>query len=216
MTKLSGEAAEARLARAWEKVFSQDPATQQIVHVLAPPTEYPPWLTGFTPFDAWIKNRCKANGEIWNIFAETALSWSYFRNARRAMAMGIPNMRIFVLKRSQWESGPSWLHYLTEVHLPAIAALAGEKLYRVWLEDCRNSGLPDRDYDVNLYGAGGVMIAGYQNGDVTWRTFLADGRNPDLSRKEREFITSMRDFAPVCGELVKLPRELQPSSGPCS
>jgi hypothetical protein len=51
-------------------------------------------------------------------------------------------------------------------YLPAIAALTGETLYRVWLEDCRDFGLPDRDYVVNLYGADGVMLAGCQNGDV--------------------------------------------------
>lgn len=212
MNKLSGAAAEARLARSWEKIFSQDSARQQIIHVLARPTEYPTWLTGFSPFEAWMKNGCETNDKVWRAFAETAIPWPYIHNARRAVAIGIPNVRIFVLKRTQWESAPSWLHYLAEVHLPGIAALTGETLYRVWLEDCRNSGLPDRDYDVNLYGADGVMLAGYQDGDVTWRVFLTDGCNPDLSRKERDFIISMRDFAPVRGELVKLPPDLQPSS----
>jgi hypothetical protein len=96
------------------------------------------------------------------------------------------------------------------VHLPAIAALAGDALYRVWLDDCRNSGLPDRDYDVNLWGgAAGVMLAGYQNGDVDWPVFLADDRNPDLSLKEHNFIISMRDFAAARGQLIELPPELQ-------
>jgi hypothetical protein len=214
MTKLSGSAAETRLAKAWERIFSQDPATQQIIHVLARPTEYPTWLNDFPPFDAWMRNGCEANDEVWRTFAEIAISWPYIKNARRAIAVGIPNVRIFVLKRAQWESVPSWLHYLAEVHLPAIATLAGETLYRVWLEDCRDSGLPDRDYDVNLYGADGVMLAGYQNGDVNWRTFLADDGNPDLSRQERDFIISMHDFASARGELVKLPPELQPRSEP--
>lgn len=213
MTKLSGAAAEARLARAWERIFSRDPATQQIIHVLARPTEYPAWLTGFSPFEAWLQNECETNDEIWRSFAEIAIPWPYMHSARRAIALGIPNERIFVLKRTQWKSAPSWLHYLAQVHLPAIAALAGETLYRVWLEDTRNSGFPDRDYDVNLYGADGVMLVGYQNGDVAWREFLADDCNPDLSHKERDFVISMRQFASVHGELVKLP-ELQPTSEP--
>jgi hypothetical protein len=209
MGKLSGAAAEARLARAWERIFSHDPATQQIIHVLARPTEYPAWLTDFPPFQAWTRNGCEANDKVWSAFAEIAITWPYIHSARHAIAIGIPNVRIFVLKRTQWESAPSWLRYLAEVHLPAIAALAGERLYRVWLEDCLNSGLQDRDYDVNLYGADGVMLAGYQNGDVNWRTFLADGCSPDLSSEERDFIISMRDFAAAHGELVKLPPELQ-------
>lgn len=208
MTKLSGAAAEVRLAEAWERVFSQDPATQKIIHVLTRPAEYPTWLTGFSPFEVWMQNDCKANDKVWRTFADVANLWPYINNARRAVAIGISNMRIFVLKRAQWESGPPWLRYLAEVHLPAIAALAGETLYRVWLEDCRNSGLPDRNYDVNLWGADGIMLAGYQNGDVDWRVFLADGRNPDRSRKERDFIISMREFASARGQLVKLPPEL--------
>jgi hypothetical protein len=55
----------------------------------------------------------------------------------------------------------------------------------------------------------GVMLAGYQNGDVDWRVFLADDRNPDLSLKEHNFIISMRDFAAARGQLIELPPELQ-------
>jgi hypothetical protein len=210
MTKLSGDAAEARLAKAWERILSRDPSLQQIVHVLARPTEYPIWLTDFSPFEAWMRNGCEANDEVWRTFAEAAISWPYIYNARHAIALGIPNVRIFVLNRTRWEFAPSWLHYLAKVHLPAIAGLTGETLYRVWLEDCRNSGLSDRDYDVNLYGADGVMLAGYQNGDVDWRVFLADGCDPDAFRKEHDFVASMRDFAFACGELIKPPPELQP------
>jgi hypothetical protein len=209
MTKLSGAAAEARLAEAWEKVFSQDPATQQIIHVLTRPTEYPVWLTGFSPFEAWLQNGCKANDEVWGAFAEIAISWPYIQNARRAVTVGISDVRIFVLKRAEWESAPLWLQYLAEVHLPAMATMAGETLYRVWLEDCRNSGLQDRGYDVNLWGAAGVMLAGYQNGDVSWRVFLADDRNPGRSLKEHNFIISMRDFASAHGQLIKLSPEPQ-------
>jgi hypothetical protein len=210
MTKLSGAAADARLAEAWEKIFSQAPATtQQIIHVLTRPTEYPAWLTGFTPFEAWTQNDGKANDEVWRTFAEIAIGWPYIHNARRASAIGISNVRIFVLERAQWESAPLWLRYLAEVHLPAIAALAGETLYRVWLDDCRDSGLPDRDYDVNLWGAAGVMLAGYRNGDVDWRVFLADDRDPDRSVEERDFIISMRDFTSVSGQLINLPPALQ-------
>src|SRR5438128_753719 len=122
MPKLSGAAAEARLAEAWEKVFSQDPATQQIIHVLTRPTEYPTWLSGFSPFETWMRNGCKSNGEAWRIFAEIATRWPYIHNARRASAAGISNERIIVLRRTQWEFAPSWLRYLAEVHLPAMAA----------------------------------------------------------------------------------------------
>jgi hypothetical protein len=212
MTKLSGAAADARLAEAWERVFCHDPATQQIIHVPTRPTEYPIWLTGFPPFEAWMQNDCEANDDIWQTFAEIAITWPYIHNAHRAAAVGISNVRILVLGRAQWESAPAWLQYLAGVHLPAIAALAGETLYRVWLEDCRNSGLPDRDYDVNLWGAAGVMLTGYRNGDVDWRVFLADDRNPDWSLKEHDFIISMWDFASTHGKLIKLPPEVKPRS----
>jgi hypothetical protein len=205
MIKLSGVAAEARLAEAWQDVFSQDPANQQIIHVLTRPTGYPAWLTGFTPFEAWTHNSCEANDEVWRTFAGVAAPWPYIKNARHAAAVGIPNVRIFVLERAQWESAPLWLRYLAEVHLPAIAALSGETLYCVWHEDRHDSGLPDRSYDVNLWGAAGVILAGYQNGDVSWRAFLADDCNPDRSLKERDFIISMRDLASARGQLIKLP-----------
>lgn len=210
MTKLFGAAAEARLAEAWEKIFSQDPATQEITHVLARPTEYPASLAGFLPFEIWMRNGGKANDEVWDTFAEIAFPWPYIRNARRAITLGIPNVRIFALKRAQWESGSMWLRYLAEVHLPAIASLAGETLYRVFVEDCGNSGIPDRDYDVNLWGAAGVMLAGYQNGDVDWRAFLADDHNPDQFREEHDFITSMLDFAATRGQLIELPDSRTP------
>jgi hypothetical protein len=210
MTKLSGAAAEARLAQAWDKVFSQDPENQQIVHVLTRPTEYPTALTGFSPFETWMRNGAKASDEVWRAFAEIAIPWPYIQNARRAAAAGIPNTRISVLKRDEWETAPLWLQYLSEVHLPAIAGLAGETLYRVWLEDGRKSGVPDREYDVNLWGAAGVMITGYQNGDVDWRAFLDDDRDPDRSLEEHDFIVSTHAFASAHGELIKLPPELQP------
>jgi hypothetical protein len=209
MAKLSGAAAEARLGKAWDKVFSQDPANQQIIHVLTWPTEFPTGLTGFSPFEAWMLNGGKADDELWRAFAELAISWPYIQNARRADAVGIPNMRIFVLKRDSWESAPRWLQYLSEVHLPAIAALAGETLHRVWLEDSRRFGLPDREYDVNLWGAAGVMLTGYENGDVDWRAFLDDDRDSARSLEERDFIVSMRAFASARGELIELPTELR-------
>jgi hypothetical protein len=208
MTRLSGAAAEVRLAEAWERVFSQDPATQEIIHVLTRPAEYPAWLAGFPPFEAWMQNGCEASDEVWRIFAKAAMPWPYISDARRAISIGISNVRIFVLERARRESAPPWLRYLAEVHLPAIAALAGETLYQVWLEDCRDSGMPDRGYDVNLLGAGGIMLTGYQNGDVEWRAFLADSPDPDRSRKELDFMMSMRDFASKRGELVRLPPEL--------
>jgi len=209
MAKLFGAAAEARLAESWEEILSQNPENQQIIHVLTRPAEYPPWLADFPPFEAWVRNDCEANDEVWRIFAETASPWPYIDNARHAKAAGILNVRIFVLERAQWESAPSWLRFLADVHLPAIAALAGETLYRVWLEDCRDSGLPDRDYDVNLWGAAGIMLAGYQNGDVEWRAFLADDGDPDWARDEHGYIMSMRDLASERGHMIKPPAGLQ-------
>jgi hypothetical protein len=205
MPRLSGAAAEARLAQAWERVLSDDPLSQEIIHVLAPPAEYPAWLSGFPPFDAWAQGGCEATDEVWRTFAGIAVDWPYIGNARRAAAAGISNVRIFVAERARRESAPPWLRYLAEVHLPAIAALAGEALYRVWLEDCRSSGLPDRDYDVSLWGAAGVMLAGYRDGDVDWRAFLADYRDPDRSAAEHDFIIAMRDFATAHGQLISLP-----------
>jgi hypothetical protein len=208
MNKLSGPAAEARLAVAWDTVFHRDAANQQIIHVLTWPTEYPTALTGFAPFETWLRNGGKATDELWRAFAEIAIPWPYIGNARRAADAGIPNTRIFVLKRNQWETAPLWLQYLSEVHLPAIAGLAGETLYRVWLEDGRKSGLPDRDYDVNLWGAAGVMLTGYRGGDVDWRAFLDDDRDPGRSAEEHDFVVSMRAFASGQGELVTLPPAL--------
>jgi hypothetical protein len=213
MTKLCGAAAEARLAGAWEAVFSRDPATQQIIHVLTRPAGYPDWLTGFAPFEAWLRAGGVATDEAWRELAEVAAAWPYIRQARRAAALGIPNVRIFVLGRAQWESAPSWLRYLAEVHLPGIAALAGETLYRVWLEDCQARGLPDRDYDVNLWGAAGIMLAGYQDGDVAWRVFLADERDPDRSREEHDYVMSMRDLARSHGQLIAADLEPREAAG---
>jgi hypothetical protein len=205
MATLSGAAAEARLAQAWETVLGHDPAAQQIIHVLTRPAAFPAGLAGFPPFTAWTRNGCAASDEVWRAFAEIARPWPYVRNARRAIAAGIPNMRIVTLERARWQSAPPWLRYLAQVHLPAIAALAGEEHYRVWLEDCRAAGLPDRDYDVNLWGAAGVMLAGYHDGDVSWRAFLADDASGDQSLRERDFLLSMRDFAVAHGERVTLP-----------
>jgi len=207
---LSGAAAQARLAEAWEKVFGQGPESQQIIHVLTRPAEYPAWLTGFMPFEAWMRDGGKATDDVWRAFADTAIPWPYIRDARRASALGIPNSRIFVLERSQWESAPPWLRYLAEVHIPGTAALAGETLYRVWLEDCQDDGLPDRDYDVNLWGAAGIMLTGYQDGDVDWRAFLADDPSPDRSAEELRFVISMRDFAAARGQLITPPPEARP------
>src|SRR5689334_14010486 len=109
MPKLSGAAADARLAEARGKVFSQDPPTRQIIHVLTRPTEYPTCLSGLSPFETWMRNGCNSNGEVWRVFAETATRWPYIHNARRASAAGISTERIFVLRRTQWEFAPSWL-----------------------------------------------------------------------------------------------------------
>jgi hypothetical protein len=213
MTKLSGVAAEDRLTEAWDTIFGCDPANQRIIHVLTRPTEYPTALTGFPPFKTWTRNGGKASDELWRDFAEIATPWPYVRDARRAGAAGIPNTRIFVLKRDEWKTAPPWLQYLSEVHLPAISGLAGEALYRVWLEDCLTSGLPDREYDVNLWGAAGVMLTGYHNGDVDWRAFLDDDRDPGRSLQEHDFVVSMHAFAAARGESIELPPELHRQRG---
>lgn len=211
MTKLSGVAAEDRLTEAWDTIFGCDPANQRIIHVLTRPTEYPTALTGFPPFETWTRNGGEASDELWRAFAEIAIPWPYIRDARWAGAVGIPNTRIFVLKRDEWADAPLWLRYLSEVHIPAIAALAGETLYRVWLEDSRDFGVPERVYDVNLWGAAGIMLTGYRDGDVDWREFLDGDRDGDRSREERDFVVSMRGFAAARGELIKLPAALAAS-----
>jgi hypothetical protein len=33
----------------------------------------------------------KADDEVWRAFAEIAIEWAYIRNARRAVALGIPS-----------------------------------------------------------------------------------------------------------------------------
>jgi hypothetical protein len=70
------------------------------------------------------------------------------------------------------------------------------------------AGLPDRDCDVNLWGAAGIMLTGYRDGDVDWREFLDGSDDGDLARfeAERGFVTAVRDLAPVCGDRVDLPR----------
>lgn len=72
MTRRSGAAAEARLAEAWNTIFSQDPASQEIIHVLTWPTEFVTELTGFAPLETWLRKGCKADGEVWPTFAEIA------------------------------------------------------------------------------------------------------------------------------------------------
>ena len=57
------------------------------------------------------------------------------------------------------------------------------------------------------------MLTGYQNGDVDWRAFLDDDRDPDRSLKEHDFIVSMRAFASARGELITLPPELDGHAG---
>ena len=56
-----------------------------------------------------MRNGCGANDEVWHAFAKVAIPWPYIHNARRAIAIGISNVRIFVLKRAHWESAPPWL-----------------------------------------------------------------------------------------------------------
>lgn len=205
MIKLTGDAAEARLAEAWEAIHGAPSATQRIVHVLRPPTEYPAWLDEDWCYTDWVAKDYEPDETTWSGFAYLASSWSYTRDARRAQAALIPNIRVFLLERSGWESAPPWMHYFAKVHHPATAVVAGEALYRVWREDCHEAGISDRDYDVNIWGAAGVMLTGYKAsyGDVAWRAFLADGQ--EGYREERDFALSVRDLALERGELIRLP-----------
>jgi hypothetical protein len=203
---VSGAAADARLAQLWDAVFQAGPDGQQIIHVLTWPAADPAWLAGFAPFQAWQRSGEVAGEATWQSFAQAAAGWPYIRDARRAAALAIPNTRIFVHTRAQWREPPPWLRFLAQVHLPAIAAMAGETLYRVWREDCAGSGLPPREHDANIWGAGGVMLAGYgDDGDVAWREFLADDDDPARSGPERAFVLAMRDYAAAQGERVTLP-----------
>jgi hypothetical protein len=205
MIRLTGEAAEARLAEAWATIHGASSVTQQIVHVLRPPTRHPAWLDEDWCYTDWVARDYEPAEETWKGFAYVASSWPYTRDARRARAALIPNIRVCVLERARWESAPPWLQFIAEVHLPATAVVAGEALYRVWREDCREAGLPDRDYDVNIWGAAGVMLTGYGSsyGDVAWRAFLENGQ--DGYREERDFALSARDLALERGELIRLP-----------
>jgi hypothetical protein len=206
--KVSGDEAEALLAAAWKKIFGCSSSGQEIIHVLAQPSVKPAWIADFGPFQEWQRNDCQASDDLWQSFAQVAESWPYIVSARRAAVLGIPNTRTFILGCDPREPMPSWLRYLSEVHLPAISALSGERLYRIRAADCRAEGIPVREHDVNLFGAAGVMIAGGDNGDIEWRAFLDSGSDPDLFREEHEFVTSMRDFAAACGEPVALPAVL--------
>jgi len=186
-----------------------NPVPQQIVHVLAPPagTERPAWLDGFAAYEAWERDGRTAGPQTWRAFAEVAAAWPYVRNARRAAAAGIPNVRICLLERAGWAAAPAWQRYLAQVHAPGTSALAGEVLYRVWREDCRDAGLADRDCDVNLWGAAGVMVTGYRDGDVDWREFLTeDSGDPGRFAAERTFVAAVRDLAAARGERAELPR----------
>jgi hypothetical protein len=208
VTRLFGAAADAGLNEAWQAIFRGDPAAQQIIHVLAPPAgaQTPAWLDGFAAYEAWQRDGRVAGAETWRAFADTAAGWPYVGNARRAAAAGIPNVRIYVLERDGWAAAPAWHRYLAEAHAPGISAMAGETLYRVWREDLRDAGLPDRDCDANIWGAA-VMLTGYRDGDVDWREFLSGDGEGDLARfaAERAFVTAVRDFAAAHCERAELP-----------
>jgi hypothetical protein len=209
VNKLSGDTAEARLAKAWETILSHDPAGQEIIHVLAQPTGFPAWIDGSAPFGKWMRNDGEASSEIWHCFASIAESWSYIKDARQAAERGIPNTRIIVVEDGLGESAAPWLRYLCEIHLPAISAMSGESLYLVQAQTCRASRIPVRGHDANIYGAAGVMLAGGDNGEVEWRAFLADEHDPDEAEAELGFVTSMRDLAITQGVRADLPAEIR-------
>lgn len=163
--------------------------------MLVPPEACPQWASEFPPFQAWTRNGGQADEETMRCFTRIAGRWPYIRAALRARDAGIPNTRVLVLETGLGETALRWQRYLSELHLPGIAALAGETLYQVRASDCRAAGIRVRDYDANIFGAAGVMLTGYQDGDVAWRAFLADGAEPGLDRQERGYVTAMRDFA---------------------
>lgn len=210
MEKLSGDEAEARLAEAWKTILGQDPAGQEIIHVLPQPAVEPAWIAEFAVFQEWMANGGEASDEIWKSFAQIAESWPYIVNARRAAALGIPNVRMLVLHQSPADpDAPPWLRYLAEVHLPAISVLSRESLYRVRAGDCRGAGIQLRDCDVNLFGAAGVMIAGGDNGDVEWRAFVDEMSDPELFRETCQHVAAVRDFVVKDQSPAGLPAVLQ-------
>lgn len=199
MIKFSGDAADKELARAWETILGQDPDGQQIIHVLAQPAVEPAWITEFPVYREWLASGCTAGASIWDSFTRTAGTWSYVTAARQAADAGIPNTRILILRRGITRS-PLWLRYLATAHLPGISSLAGERLYHLHARTCRTAGLPVRDYDVNLWGAAGIMTAGGDNGDIDWRAFLRPGEDPEAYAAEHAYITAIRDLAVTQGE----------------
>ncbi|MCL2580989.1 MAG: hypothetical protein FWE35_00860 [Streptosporangiales bacterium] len=214
MIRLSGDAAEERLNRAWDTILARDPADQEIIHVLAEPSPEPEWIAGFGPFRAWADDGERASGKVWEMFAAIAGTWPYIAGARRAAAAGIPNTRILVLRQDRLESAPAWFRYLALVHLPGISAMSGEDLYLVRAEDCRAAGLAVRNHDVNLFGAAGAMTAGGDNGDVEWRAFVDEVQDPELFRQEHDYLTAVRAFTARHGVLIALPSSLQLAARP--
>lgn len=197
MYKLSGEAAEAGLAKAWETILQQDPAGQEIIHVLPSPEVEPAWISDSPVYQQWLKQGREPSDEIWRAFGETARSWPYIVDARRAAARGIPNTRIFYLPpQINLPDIPPWVQYLATIHLPGIAVLAGETHYKVdrRIFQREESDLTPRDYDVNIFGAAGVMLAGETNGNVDWRAFIDETSDPERYRAEREHVLAVRDF----------------------
>lgn len=209
MIRLSGDAAEERLNRAWDTILDRDPAGQEIIHVLAEPSPEPEWIGAFGPFQAWADGGQETGSEVWDAFAAVAGSWPYIAGARRAAAAGIPNTRILVLRRGL-EYAPAWLRYLALVHLPGISAMSGEDLHLVRAQDCQTAGLQVRGHDVSLFGAAGIMTAGGGNGDIEWRAFLDEESDPGLFRREHAHLISMRQFAAARSGPVTLPSRLQP------
>lgn len=199
MDKLSGDAAEAALAGAWEKILGQDPEGQEIIHVLATPNMEPAWIAEFPVYQAWLKNGQRETDDIWRSFADIAHEWPYIVNARKAALAGIPNTRILTV--DTFRAGSErwilqfWMKYLCKVHLPAIAAMSGEALYKIECSNFKTARIKVRRHDVNLFGAAGIMLAGGDNGDVEWRAFLNEDDDPVQFREDCGYVRSVRDFA---------------------
>ena len=211
MDWLTGKEADARLAEAWKTVHAEPAAAQQITHILTMPPPGAPWILRSRAYGPWADNDFEPDEDTWLAFGREASQWPYVREAQRAMREGVPNIRVLAVKRAAWEARPPWLAYLTEVHFPATAALAGEAFYRVWAEECWTvSPVLLANHDVNIWGAGGVMLTGYDSwGDVSHRAFPDKEQDREAYYLAWDYATTMRDLAITRGELVRLPTSAQ-------
>lgn len=218
MTRLYGADAELELGARWRVPQQRLPggATQEVIHVHRrdprSPADPPIWAIRSQAFQTWqaggptaearaLAKLCRARGWV-----------PYVRNARLARDAGTTISRIFMLPRSI-ASRPGvadWRNYVADVLFPFFAAKAGEELILVWQDEFEAIAdhPPLRDIDVNLWGAGCVMLTGYApDGEVAWREFF------DLGTPEADealsYIKAVVEFARTHG--VHIPRAPVPA-----